>query len=145
MLDAAPSRSGRPIERAAPEPARPAAPAGPPPGADELLSRLAAEPLTPPSLTADDQAAAAWLAGQGQIVRASRELAFTAEGFEQARAAAVELAGASGSVTLAQLRDRLGVSRKFAQALLEAMDAQGVTRRVGDERVLRRRGRQPST
>jgi hypothetical protein len=32
------------------------------------------------------------------------------------------------------------VSRKFAQALLEAMDAQGVTRRVGDERVLRRRG-----
>jgi selenocysteine-specific elongation factor len=143
VLDPTPSRSGRPVERAVPEPARPAAPAGPPAGVDDLLSRLAAEPLTPPSLTADDQAAAAWLAGQGRIVRASRELAFTAEAFEQARAAAVELAGASGSVTLAQLRDRLGVSRKFAQALLEAMDAQGVTRRVGDERVLRRRGRAP--
>jgi selenocysteine-specific elongation factor len=44
-------------------------------------------------------------------------------------------------VTLAQLRDRLGISRKYAQALLEALDAHGVTRRVGDERVLRRRGR----
>jgi selenocysteine-specific elongation factor len=45
-------------------------------------------------------------------------------------------------VTLAQLRDRLGISRKFAQALLEAMDANGITRRVGDERVLRRRARE---
>ena len=50
----------------------------------------------------------------------------------------VELAGESGRVTLAQLRDRLGISRKFAQGLLEALDARGVTRRVGDERILRR-------
>ena len=72
-------------------------------------------------------------------MRAGRDLAFTAEAFEEARAATVELAGAAGSVTLAQLRDRLGISRKYAQALLEALDAHGITRRVGDERVLRRR------
>ncbi|MGH3141197.1 MAG: SelB C-terminal domain-containing protein [Gaiellales bacterium] len=40
------------------------------------------------------------------------------------------------------MRDRLGISRKYAQALLEAMDANGITRRVGDERVLRRRARE---
>ncbi len=41
------------------------------------------------------------------------------------------------TVTLAQVRDMLGTSRKYAQALLERMDHQGITRRVGDERVLR--------
>ncbi len=51
----------------------------------------------------------------------------------------VDLAGETGSVTLAQVRDRLEISRKFAQGLLEALDARGVTRRVGDERILRRR------
>ena len=48
----------------------------------------------------------------------------------------MELAGEDERVTLAQLRDQLGVSRKFAQGLLEALDARGATRRVGDERVL---------
>jgi selenocysteine-specific elongation factor len=43
-------------------------------------------------------------------------------------------------VTIAGLRDRLGTSRKYAQALLEHFDAVRVTRRVGDEHVLRRSG-----
>ena len=38
-----------------------------------------------------------------------------------------------GSITLAQLRDELGTSRKFAQALLEHFDAEKVTLRRGDE------------
>lgn len=41
------------------------------------------------------------------------------------------------TVTLAQVRDMLGTSRKYAQALLEHMDQERITRRVGDERVLR--------
>ena len=51
----------------------------------------------------------------------------------------VELAGRNGgAVTLAQLRDELGTSRKFAQALLEHFDSEKVTIRRGDEHVLRR-------
>jgi selenocysteine-specific elongation factor len=42
-------------------------------------------------------------------------------------------------ITLAQFRDALGVGRKTAQMLLERFDTDGVTRRVGDGRVLRRR------
>jgi selenocysteine-specific elongation factor len=42
----------------------------------------------------------------------------------------------SGSVTVAQLRDRLGASRRPVLALLEHLDAQKQTRRVGDQRVL---------
>jgi selenocysteine-specific elongation factor len=43
----------------------------------------------------------------------------------------------NGNITLAQTRDLFGTSRKYAQALLEHLDETGVTRRVGDERVLR--------
>ena len=52
------------------------------------------------------------------------------------------VAGATGideEVTIAGLRDELGTSRKYAQALLEQLDAERVTLRVGDRRVLRRR------
>ena len=44
-----------------------------------------------------------------------------------------------GSITIATLRDELQTSRRYAQALLEALDAERVTLRVGDERVLRRK------
>ena len=44
-------------------------------------------------------------------------------------------------ITLAGFRDALGVSRRVAQLLLERYDADGLTRRVGDERVLRRAAR----
>jgi selenocysteine-specific elongation factor len=53
----------------------------------------------------------------------------------------VEECEAAGSITLARFRDLLGTSRKPAQLLLERFDSDGVTRRQGDERVLRRRAR----
>jgi selenocysteine-specific elongation factor len=43
-----------------------------------------------------------------------------------------------GEVTLAGVRDELGTTRRYAQALLEYMDGQRVTRRQGDTHVLRR-------
>jgi selenocysteine-specific elongation factor len=53
----------------------------------------------------------------------------------------VAIVEAEGAVTLARLRDELGTSRKFAQALLEHLDAARVTRRLPDDRrVLRRPG-----
>jgi selenocysteine-specific elongation factor len=139
VTDPAPPRRPR---TAVPDP-EPAAPA-PRPAVDAaaveaLHARLAETPLQPPAIEPRDGEAIAALVEQGRAVRAGRDLAFTADAFGRARDAAVELAQANGSVTLAQLRDRLGISRKYAQGLLEAMDANGVTRRVGDERVLRRR------
>ena len=44
---------------------------------------------------------------------------------------------ASTHETAVRFRDLLGASRKTAQLLLERFDADGVTRRIGDERVLR--------
>ena len=47
------------------------------------------------------------------------------------------MVASDGAVTVATLRDRMGASRRPVLALLEHLDAQRVTRRVGDQRVLR--------
>jgi selenocysteine-specific elongation factor len=49
-----------------------------------------------------------------------------------------EALAALDPITLAAFRDALAISRRTAQLLLERYDADGLTRRVGDRRVLRR-------
>jgi selenocysteine-specific elongation factor len=56
------------------------------------------------------------------------------------RARVEALIAADGAITLAGLRDELATSRRYAQALLEHLDAERVTKRLADDsRVLRRR------
>ncbi|HET6174320.1 MAG TPA: selenocysteine-specific translation elongation factor [Gaiellales bacterium] len=116
---------------------------------EALLAALAEGGFTPPDLPTLQQASGlperefAALCGalerSGQIVRFGGDLAFTAERFAQARELVVARCSAHESIALAELRDDLGASRRIAQGLLERLDADGVTRRVGDRRVLRRR------
>ena len=56
--------------------------------------------------------------------------------YEALEQAAVALLRAQGGATAAELRDAMGTTRKYAIPLLEHFDAQGVTRRDGDLRVL---------
>jgi selenocysteine-specific elongation factor len=65
-------------------------------------------------------------------------IAFAREAYEEMTARIVAHLKAQGTITLAQVRDMFATSRKYAQALLEYLDEQRITRRVGDERVLRR-------
>jgi selenocysteine-specific elongation factor len=46
------------------------------------------------------------------------------------------LASMSGDITVASVRDLLGVGRKDTSAMLEFLDSQGLTERVGDKRIL---------
>jgi selenocysteine-specific elongation factor len=58
------------------------------------------------------------------------------------REAVLALVHARGSVTLAEVRDELGLSRKSTQAFLEHLDAERLTRRLPDDsRVLSARAR----
>lgn len=79
------------------------------------------------------------LATEGLAVRVSSEMHFSAEAMAGAKAALVaHLEANPDGATAADLRDALGVSRKYAIPLLEYFDAQGITRREGDLRVLRK-------
>ncbi|MGH7747067.1 MAG: SelB C-terminal domain-containing protein, partial [Candidatus Dormibacteria bacterium] len=54
---------------------------------------------------------------------------------EAARAVARLLQRSPGGITVAQVRDELGTTRKHVLPLLAHLDATGVTRRRGDVRV----------
>jgi hypothetical protein len=103
--------------------------------AAELEAQLGLEPLK-----LDDPALARFLEQQGRLVRVGDGYAISADAYGRARDILVAECEKSGRISLAQFRDQLGVGRKTAQLLLERFDADGLTRRVGDERVLRRRG-----
>ena len=77
------------------------------------------------------------LTQQGEIVRVGDDVVFTKEAYETAVAMIREIVSSTGSITVAQLRDRMGASRRPVLALLEHLDGERITRRVGDARVLR--------
>jgi len=76
------------------------------------------------------------LAQRGDLVRLSDDVAFTRDAYSGALTLVKDIIAATGSITVAQLRDRMGASRRPVLALLEHMDAEKLTRRVGDQRVL---------
>lgn len=47
-----------------------------------------------------------------------------------------KLKSIDGDITLAVVRDLTGSSRKYSLPLLEYFDSKGITRRVGDKRIL---------
>jgi selenocysteine-specific elongation factor len=79
------------------------------------------------------------LRAAGGAVRVGRQLHFHPETLAEVQRRVTDVIERDGSITVARLRDELGTSRKFAQALLEHFDGEKVTRRVGDAHVLRRR------
>ncbi|HEX2110742.1 MAG TPA: selenocysteine-specific translation elongation factor [Gaiellaceae bacterium] len=91
-----------------------------------------------------DRALAAYLEETGRLVRLGDGLAVGAPAYAEARRRLVDECERAGSIKLARFRDLLGTGRRPAQLLLERFDAEGLTRRVGDERVLRRRSRAAS-
>ncbi|MGH3005768.1 MAG: selenocysteine-specific translation elongation factor [Gaiellaceae bacterium] len=109
--------------------------------AERLEDELAASGFTPVGV--EDRELSGYLEGAGRLVRLGDGLAVGAEAYEEARRLLFEECERAGSITLARFRDLLGTGRKPAQLLLERLDADGITRRVGDERVLRRRARTP--
>jgi selenocysteine-specific elongation factor len=111
------------------------------PDALVLEERLRGAGHEPPTEAELGEAAAELpaLRAAGRAVRVGRTLHYHPEALAMVERRVAAFCEAHGSITIAQLRDELGTTRKFAQALLEHLDAAKVTRRRGDEHVLRRR------
>jgi selenocysteine-specific elongation factor len=168
ILDAAARRHGRRsdvLDRLrARRDGRPEPPAAPPaatgerqeptaPVADPALLRRAEARLRDAGLAllseaqlGEDAAALAALRAAGRAVRVSGTLYAHAEVAAATQEHIVALLEREGSASLAEVRDALGTSRKPAQAFLEHLDAERVTRRLPDDRrVLRGGGRAEPT
>ena len=102
---------------------------------DDYVAALASDPFptNPPAISAK---VLALLVDQRRVVRAADGIIFESAAYDRLAKTVVDHLHANGKVTVAEVRDLLGTSRKYALALLEHLDEEKVTRRQGDERVL---------
>jgi selenocysteine-specific elongation factor len=106
-----------------------------------MLAQFRQAPYTTPSYkdvvaALGDEVTLALIEG-GQLVRIGPEVLLLPETYAQLLGWVRQTIAGRGSVNVGQLRDAFNTSRKYALALLEYLDDQHITRRVGDERVLR--------
>jgi selenocysteine-specific elongation factor len=109
--------------------------------AETIRSALSAKRFDPPDRKAFPQdrhvqQALRFLIDQGEIVEISSEIVLLREADEQMQNAVTELLSRHGSATASQVRQKIGTTRRVIIPFLEYLDRIGVTRRIGDERVL---------
>jgi selenocysteine-specific elongation factor len=109
----------------------------------KVRAALAAKPLEPPSrkeLAPDAlaQQALRFLLLTGEATELSEDLVFSAVGYARAMELVKKFLSERASATAGELRQALGTSRRIVIPLLERLDKEGVTRREGDKRCLRK-------
>ena len=102
-----------------------------------FIDALKSGGASPPTEQVPPPALLAYMVDQGFVADAGGGIVFDAEFFAAATEKIRDHIVTNGSVSLAEVRDLFGTSRKYAQAMLEHLDGQRITRRVGDSRVLR--------
>lgn len=107
----------------------------------ELLAAFKKSPYTPPSVANSEAIVGTEvlnaLIQQRRLVQVSEDVLFLKETYEEMVKRVIEHIREKGTITVAQVRDMFAASRKYALALMEHLDEHKVTKRVGDERVLR--------
>ena len=110
-----------------------------------LMRRFAGNPYSPPSVKecqAEVGEDVVCSAGRvGQLKQLTPDVVFRSEDYEEMVAKVRAFITENGQMTVADARDLFGSSRKYMLALLEHLDATGVTMRDGDFRKLRSRNR----
>ncbi len=106
------------------------------PEALALLAALDATPFSPPE---PEEAGASpglvrALLREGAVVDVDG-IVFTARALADARRRIQDALLERGTVTVSDVRDLLGSTRKYVLPILQLLDAEGVTRRRGDERI----------
>ena len=108
---------------------------------DYLLYTFSQEPYTTPSVAqCEEQVGSEVLSAlveQGDLIKLGDDVIFMTETYDEMVNRVVAHLKEQGTITVAQMRDMFGTSRKYALAFLGHLDEKRITRRVGDERVLR--------
>lgn len=109
-----------------------------------LLKKFADAPASPPGVKecVDEVGEEIFnaLTGQGLLLAVSKEVVFRKTDFDRVLELIREQWGNGTAFTMAQVRDLLQTSRKYAVALLEYLDEQKVTVREGDTRRMTQPG-----
>jgi selenocysteine-specific elongation factor len=101
------------------------------------LAALKADPFSPPTDRRPHEQLVAYLVDAGQVVDAGSGVVFAREAFDEMTRVVVASLRQKGRITMGEVRDLLGSSRRYMQPFLEELDRRHVTMRRGDERLLR--------
>ena len=101
------------------------------------LNSLQKDPYSPSADAKVSQELLSVLINQGKVVRVADGVIFAASAYKEMTDRIVEHLKAQGSITVADARTMFDSSRKYILPLMEHLDQQQITRRNGDERVLR--------
>ncbi len=109
--------------------------------ADKIRMALAEKPFDPPgrkdfSKDHEQQQALKFLIEQGELVQISDEIIVLRDSFDRMQTTVTDFISANGPATASQLRDKIGTSRRVIIPFLEYLDRTGLTKRLGDQRVL---------
>ena len=99
------------------------------------VAALEASPFAPPDAAGVDRAQLRELVKRGTVAEHDGVYFAATAVAHAARRVAALLAAQPDGVTVAEVRDDLGVTRKYALPLLAILDGTGVTRRRGDVRI----------
>lgn len=106
---------------------------------DSLLGKFKAAPWATPSFKEAEAAIGAEVLSAvvdlGQLIQLNDDVLLLPDTYHAALDRIRAHFSAQPTITVAQVRDFFATSRKYALALMEHLDAQGLTKRVGDERV----------
>ncbi|MGD0780852.1 MAG: selenocysteine-specific translation elongation factor [Dehalococcoidales bacterium] len=103
---------------------------------DTFLKSLTSSPFAPPSELIPEPDLLNILIAQGKVVKVSDNIVFSTKAYDEMKSRIIARIKQNGKITLGEVRDMFGSSRKYVQALLEYLDREKVTRRVGDDRVM---------
>lgn len=107
---------------------------------DKLLMKFESDPFAPPSIKEATQEIGEdlvrYLLESGALEKVSEDVVFRVDVYEAMVTKVKADLKEGGTITVAEVRDKFQTSRKYALALMEHLDAIGLTVRVGDERRL---------
>jgi selenocysteine-specific elongation factor len=121
---------------------RPTLPTHVQPVEKKIREELSKQPFDPPSRKAIESGPQArqvvrFLIENGEVIEIAPDVMLLRESFEQMKSKVAEFVSKNGPATVSDLRQALGSSRRVTVPLLERLDREGFTRRVGDKRCLR--------
>jgi selenocysteine-specific elongation factor len=107
-----------------------------------IREALTGQPFDPPSRKAIESDPHArqvmrFLIENGDVTELALDVVLLRESFERMKSQVAELISKNGPATVSELRQAMGSSRRVIVPLLERLDRDGLTRRVGDKRRLR--------
>jgi selenocysteine-specific elongation factor len=104
---------------------------------DAFLKVITQNPYYPPADLSLDTELLNMLLQEGKVIKVGDGVIFSNFAYEEMVKQIIEHIKNHGRITVAEVRDVFQTSRKYAVALMEYLDDQKITRRIGNERLLR--------